>query len=98
MNVPDVVNVRAVYESTDSNAPVLDKLTFATGLSLDQNVIIGEKITGKDGRAVGQVVSATATEVFYVPRNTNNFIVGENVKFGDSSLILLFNRQLKEVM
>ena len=95
LNVPDVVNVRAIYESTDSNAPVLDKLTFATGLALDQNAIIGEKITGKDGRAVGQVVSATATEVFYVPRNTNNFIVGENVKFGDSSLDLVVQQVTK---
>ena len=86
LNVPDVVNVRAIYESTDENAPVLDKLTFVPGLSLNQNVVIGEKITGQDGRAVGQVVSATATEVFYVPRNTNNFIVGESVIFSESSL------------
>tara|TARA_R100000030_G_scaffold41449_2_gene31099 strand:+ start:13475 stop:20908 length:7434 start_codon:yes stop_codon:yes gene_type:complete len=95
LNVPDVVDVRAIYESTDGNTPILDKLTFATGLSLDQNVIIGEKITGKDGRAIGQVVSATATEVFYVPRNTNNFIVGENVKFGDSALDIVIQQATK---
>jgi len=86
LNFPDVVNICAVYESTDSNAPVLDKLTFVTGLSLNQNVIIGEKIIGHDSRAVGQVVSVTSNEVFYVPKNSNNFIVGENVKFDDSSL------------
>jgi len=95
LNVPDVVNIRAVYESTDSNAPILDKLTFVSGLSLDQNVVIGEKITGQDGRAVGQVVSATATEVFYVPRNSNNFIVGESVKFSDSSLNLELQQSTK---
>ena len=48
--------------------------------------LLVKRITGQDGRAVGQVVSATATEVFYIPRNTNNFIVGENVKLDDSSL------------
>ena len=47
LNVPDVVNVRAIYESTDTNRPVFDKLTFSTGLALDQNVIVGEKIIGK---------------------------------------------------
>ena len=92
LNVPDVVNVRAVYESTNNDAPVLDSITFATGLALDQSVIIGEKITGKDGRAVGQVVSATATEVFYIPRNTNSFITGEIVKFSDSSLELIIQK------
>ena len=95
LNVPDVVNICAVYESTDSNAPVLDKLTFVSGLSLDQNVVVGEKITGQDSRAVGQVVSATATEVFYVSKNINKFIVGENVKFSDSSLNLEVQKSIK---
>ena len=33
LNFPDVANVRAVYESTNSNTPTLDRLTFATGLA-----------------------------------------------------------------
>ena len=86
LNVPDVANVRAVLESTDENAPVLDKLVFATGLALDQNAIVGEKIVGQEGRAVGQVVSRTATEIFYISRNTNNFRVGETVKFKESAI------------
>ena len=86
LNVPDVVNVRAVYESTDTAAPVLDKLTFATGLALDQNAIIGEKIIGKDSRAVAQVVNTTANSIDYIKLNTNNFTVGESVKFKDSAI------------
>ncbi len=86
LNVPDVVNVRAIYESTDTAAPVLDKLTFATGLSLDQNAIIGEKIIGKDSRAVAQVVNTTANSIDYIKLNTNNFSVGESVKFKDSAI------------
>tara|TARA_B100000003_G_scaffold207776_1_gene226204 strand:+ start:17691 stop:25220 length:7530 start_codon:yes stop_codon:yes gene_type:complete len=86
LDVPDVVNLRAVYESTDSNAPVLDKLKFATGLSLDQSVVVGEKLLGVDSRAIGQVVSVTATEVFYVKRNSNTPRVGEVVKFSDSAV------------
>ena len=95
LNSPDVVNIRAVYESTDENAPILDKITFATGLALDLNAIVGEKIVGQDSRAIGQVVSATATDVFYVSRNTNSFQVGENVKFSDSSLDIVIQSTAK---
>jgi len=86
LNVPDVVSVRAVYESTNSSSPVLDKLTFATGLSLDTNAIVGEKIVGRDSRAVAQVVNKTATEIEFVYRNENRFKVGETVSFKDSSI------------
>jgi len=86
LNVPDVVNVRAIYESTTNSAPTLDKLTFAIGLGLDTNAITGEKIVGKDSRAVGQVVNKTSTSVDFVYLNENRFEIGENVEFKDSSI------------
>ena len=86
LNVPDVVSVRAVYESTNTSAPTLDKLTFATGLALDSNAIVGEKIVGEESRAVAQVVNRTSNTIEYVKLNTNNFIVGESVKFRDSGI------------
>jgi len=95
LNFPDVVNVRAIYESTNSDAPILDRLTFATGLALDQNVIIGEKILGEDGRAVGQVVSTGSNTVDYVPLNTDNFEVGEVVKFKESAISAVL-QQIKQ--
>ena len=89
LNTADVVDVVAVYESTNDAAPTLDTLTFATGLSLDQNVIVGEKIVGQNSRAIGQVVEATAVTVKYVPLNDNDFAVGEEVSFKSSALNLL---------
>ena len=86
LNVPDVVNIRAIYESTNNSAPTLDKLTFATGLGLDTNAITGEKIVGKDSRAVAQVVNKTSTTIEFVYLNENNFEVGENVQFKESSI------------
>ena len=86
LEYPDVANVRAIYESTDSNAPVLDRITLATGLSLDQTAIVGEKIIGEDSRAVGQIVSLGANTVDYVPLNTDEFQVGEVLKFKESSI------------
>ena len=89
LNTADVVDVVAVYESTNDAAPTLDSLTFATGLALDQNAIIGEKIVGQTSRAIGQVVEATATIIRYIPLNDNDFAVGEEVAFKSSSLSLL---------
>ena len=88
LNVPDAVNVRAIYESTTDSAPVLDKLTFATGLALDQSVIVGEKIVGQENRAVAQVVAASSNTIDYVPLNNDDFTVGETVRFSDSALDL----------
>ena len=86
LNVADVAEVIAVYESTDNNAPTLDKLTFVAGLGLDQNAITGERIVGKRSRAVAQVVNKTATTIDYVRLNTNAFEVGETVEFKESNI------------
>ena len=86
LNVPDVVNVRAIYESTNTSAPVLDKLTFSSGVALDTNAIVGEKIVGQNSRAVAQVVNKTSTTIDFVYLNEDNFEVGETVNFKDSSI------------
>ena len=86
LNVPDVVKVHAVYESKDTNTPVLDKLTFVSGLSLNTSTIIGEQIKGSDSRAVGQIVSRTANSVDFVYLNDNRFTIGEIVFFNESAV------------
>ena len=86
LNTPDVVNIVAIYESKNKNTPVLDVLTFVSGLSLDTNAIVGEKIKGQDSRAVGQIVSRTTNTISFVYLNANKFIIGEQVKFEESSI------------
>ena len=87
LNVPDVVKVVAVFESKTTSTPTLDALTFVSGLNLNTSVIIGEKIVGKDSRAVGQIVSSpSATEVRFVYLNGNKFTVGEVVEFKESGI------------
>ena len=87
LNVPDVSKVIAVYESKTSSAPILDALTFVSGLSLNTNAIVGEKIIGKDSRAIGQIVSApSATEIRFVYLNANKFTLGEVVEFEESAI------------
>ena len=85
LNVPDVVKVVAVFESKTTSTPTLDALTFVSGLNLNTSAIIGEKIVGKDSRAIGQIVSSpSATEIRFVYLNGNKFTVGEVVEFKES--------------
>ena len=87
LNVPDVIKVIAVFESKTTAIPTLDALTFVSGLSLNTTAVIGEKIYGKDSRAVGQIVSSpSATEVRFVYLNGNRFTVGEVVEFKESGV------------
>jgi len=86
LNVPDVVKVHAVYESKDTNTPILDKLTFVSGLALNASTIVGEQIKGNESRAIGQIVSRTANTVDFVYLNDNKFTIGEIINFNQSSL------------
>ena len=87
LNLPDVANVLAVYESLNSSAPTLDSLEFPSGLNLNTASILGETVLGQDSGALAQVVtrsSATKVEIVYL--NTNRFVVGESVTFQESNI------------
>ena len=86
LNTPDVVNIVAIYESKNTDTPVLDQLVFVSGLSLDTNAIIGEKIRGEESRAVAQIVSRTSNTISFIYLNANKFIIGEQVKFEESAI------------
>ena len=88
LHVPDVAEVVGVFESLDTNVPILDKLSFVTGLGLDTNSILGEKIVGSDSKAVAQLttrVSATEVEICYL--TPERFKIGESLTFKESNII-----------
>lgn len=88
LNVPDVVKVIAVYESLNSSTPTLDNLTFGSGLNLNVNAILGEKIIGATSGAVAQVVTrSSSTVVEFVYLNSNSFIKDETVTFEESNIV-----------
>ena len=87
LNVPDVVNVVAIYESLNSSSPTLDSLEFPSGLALDTNSILGEKIKGRTSGAIAQIVTrSSATVVEFVYLNSKTFNVGEVVDFEESDI------------
>jgi hypothetical protein len=88
LNVPDVLNVLAVYESSTTSDPSLPnlKLTSFTGpTNNNQDFIIGEQVIGQTSGAVGLVVNRISTDTIeYVYLNLNQFIEGEVVRGKDS--------------
>ena len=87
LNLPDVVKVIAIHESYNSSLPTLDSLKFPSGLSLNTNSILGEKIKGKTSGAIAQIVTrVSSTDVEFVYLNTNKFRVGEVVDFEESDI------------
>ena len=87
LNVPDAVKVLAVYESVNNGQVVLDKLTFTSGLGLDTESILGEKIVGSTSGAIAQIVTrVSSTEIEFVYLNSNTFVANETVKFEESGI------------
>jgi len=86
LNIADAVKVVAVYESTNKDKPTFDSLKFVSGLALDDNLSIGEKVRGEDSRAIGQIVSISSNSVEYINLNDSQFIKGEKAVFLESNI------------
>ena len=87
LNYPDVVKVLGVYESTNTSAPVLDKLTFTSTVAVHDNAIIGENIISQENNTIARVVSSPTNNVLeIVYLTTGKFQTGELVKFEESNI------------
>ena len=87
LNCPDAVKIIGVYESLNTLSPTLDKFTFPSGLGLDTNSILGERIVGSESGSVAQIVNrVSATEIEISLLSSTEFNIGEIVNFGESNL------------
>ena len=87
LNYPDVAKFLAVYESTNTSAPVLDRLTFTSTVAVQNNAIIGENIISKDSNIIARVVSSPAANVLEIVYLTSGkFQTGELVHFEESDI------------
>jgi hypothetical protein len=87
LQTPDVYNVAGIFESVNLVAPVLDKLVFVSGLSLNTNTILGEKIKGAESGAVAVLAGQTnATTVEIVYLSQTKFEIGESITFDESNI------------
>ena len=85
LNVPDVQDVVAVFESNDANEPELPKLTLTNFNANILNTIKGELVRGATSGAVGTIVVNNASnQVDFVYLNEQSFQVDEKVTFEES--------------
>ena len=94
LNVPDVIEIHAIYETsdvalTDANfgAPEMT-LTQLNGPSASTgDMVIGELIVGQTSGAVAVFAEIKdATTLRYLPKNNFKFVEGETVEFQESSI------------
>jgi len=88
INYPDVVEVLAVHESWDINAPTFDKINFNSIENIQQSAIIGENVVGDDSKAIARVVGKpAAAQIEFIYLTDARFALGENVQFQESKII-----------
>jgi len=87
LNVPDVVNIVTILESKNNADPTLDKITTVSGLSLNTNSVVGEKIIGVESGAYAQLVTRLDDNNIEVAYLTDvKFEIGELIKFEESNI------------
>jgi hypothetical protein len=87
LNVPDVISVVGVFESSDSTDAELPKLEVVDLNANILNAVKGEIIYGQSSNAVALFVSTNGTnQLEFVYSNENTFIKGEKITFSESNI------------
>ena len=93
LNVPDVVQLLAVFESNDSgdaDLPALTLTAYSGPSGNNSDLIVGEQIIGLDSNAVGLVVEKPNVNTLgIVLQNQNVFSIGERVKASKTNITAL---------
>ena len=86
LNLPDVAKFLAIYESTNTSAPTLDKLVFPSSINVSDNVIVGENIISDDYQTIARVVSKNVNTIEIVYITGGIFNSGDSVEFEESNI------------
>ena len=88
LNVSDVINIQAIYESADTtqaSAPTVIIASLSGPEGKTSDLLIGERFEGLTSGAVGVVAEKlTDTKISYIPKNTNALIEGESIRFEET--------------
>ncbi len=90
LNVPDIIEIRGIFESVDTTDPsaskmVLSSISGSTGTTSD--LIIGEEIIGQNGNTLAIVAEKlSSSQISFIYKNQNIFKEGETVTFRESNI------------
>jgi hypothetical protein len=92
LNVPDVISVAGIFESSDLSDAELPKLEVIDLNANILNAIKGEIIYGQTSNAMALFVSTNGTnQLEFVYINENTFVSGEKILFNESNVTARIN-------
>ncbi len=90
LNVPDVIKVYGVFESLGISNPSAPRVTLSTIISPNSNasdLIIGEKIIGKNSNAIAIYAEyVSSNRISFIYQNNTTFEIGEVLEFKESGI------------
>jgi hypothetical protein len=90
LNVSDVIEIQAIYESADTSqasAPTVIIASLSGPQGETSDLLVGERFEGLTSGAVGVVAEKlTGTKISYIPKNTNALIEGETIRFEETNI------------
>jgi hypothetical protein len=90
LNVPDIVSILGVFESTDTSDPSAPKASLSSinsPTSKTTDLIIGERFVGRTSGASGIVAErVTDSQISFIIKSSSNFSEGEIVEFKESGV------------
>jgi len=88
LNVPDVLKVFAVYESSNTNDPVLPSLSLSSFSGIFNSTLSlkpGDIFRGGDSKCVAMVASIlNSNDIEYINLNSNTFLLQEIITFDET--------------
>lgn len=91
LNVPDVIKVHGIFESLDISNPSSPSIILSTIISSSsttQDLVIGEKIVGKNSNAIAIVAEIiSSNQITFIYKNEAIFEVGETIEFEESGAV-----------
>jgi hypothetical protein len=88
LNVPDIIKVYGIFESlgiSDPSAPRVTLSTIISSTSTTSDLVIGEKIVGKNSNAIAILAeSISFNQISLIYQNNATFEIGEIIEFKES--------------
>ncbi len=95
INVPDILDILGIFESTDTSDPSAPKMTLSSINTVDggtTDLLIGEQIKGSTSGAIAiYTEQLTDSQISYIPSNESEFVEGESVSFVNSNVQAIVN-------
>ena len=92
LNIPEVVSILGIYETSTTSDPKLPEVYFSELDSNVNNFIVGEQLVGEKSNSVARFVSITGVnsiEVVYL--NENRFAIGEKIVSKETNISGIVN-------